>query len=123
MNMKAMLSLGIILVLPVAAWAQTDGRIVISTPDDRGHLRKMTEELIALARAKDANTKVDLFLRQGEERAKEIEALQARGMSSYNDALARSYDQHVSRGACGAIENGAFRGTDMMAACGRYEQA
>src|ERR1041384_1969054 len=121
MTVNTMLSLATAMGLSAAAWAQSDGRTVV--PDDRDHLRKMTGELIQLARTKDANAKVDLFLKLGEERAKELEKTQADGKSTYYDALGKSYEKHVTKGAGGAIENGAANGKDMSAACGRYAQA
>ena len=121
MPMKTMLSLAIVLGFPAATWAQSIS--VTTTPDDRDHLRKMTEELIKLAKTKDADAKVDLFLKLGEERTKELEKMQAKGKDTHQDALGKSYDKHVSKGAAGAIENGAAKGKDMTAACGRYAQA
>jgi hypothetical protein len=105
------------LILPASAWAQD------VMPDQPRHVRKMTEELIALSKAKTHEAKMDLFLKQGEERARELEEMQARGKSSHSEALAASYNGYIGKGATGAIENGAAKGRDMTGACGRYVEA
>ncbi len=89
--------------------AQDDGGRPVTTPDQRDHLRKMTDELIRLARTKDHDAKVDLFLRLGEERVRELQEMHGRGKTSNHDALARSYERYLWKGACGAIENGAAK--------------
>jgi hypothetical protein len=71
--MKTILGILAALAFPAAARGQTEGRIVITTPDQREHLRKMTGELVLSARTRDPNSKVDLFLRLGGERARELE--------------------------------------------------
>jgi hypothetical protein len=106
------------LILPAAAWAQD-----VRLPDQPRHVRKMTEELIALSKARTPDAKVDLFLKQGEERARELEDMQGRGKSSHHDALAAAYHDYIGKGASGAIENGAAKGSDMSGACGRYVEA
>lgn len=121
--MKTTLGILAFLAVPAAAEAQTEGRVVITTPDQRDHLRKMTEELVRLSRTTDPNAKVDLFLKLGEERSRELERMQEQGKTAHHDSLGRSYDKLVTKGATGAIENGAIRGIDMTAALGRYAQA
>ena len=121
MNTKtSILVLLVAALFPTAAWAQ-DVRLTV--PDQRDHLRKMTEELIALSKARDADAKVDLFLKHGEERAKELETMQTQGTTTHHDALGRSYYDHITTGAAGAIENGAAKGKDMSGAVGRCAQA
>jgi hypothetical protein len=120
MKMKSIVGVLSVLAFPVATWAQADGRIVIHTPDQSGYVKKRTEELIRLSKTKDPNAKTDLYLRLAEERAKELEAMQSKGKTTHHDALGKSYSDHVTRGAGGAIESGAARGQDMTGAVGQY---
>lgn len=118
--MKTTIAALLLLALPAVARTQ---EIRLAVPGDRDHLRKMTEELIQLSRAKDPDTKIDLFLRLSEERARELARMQEMGRSTHHDALGKSYDTLLKKGAAGAIEGGAARGRDMTGACGRYTQA
>jgi len=120
MKTKLTLAVLVCLALPAAARPQ---EIRLSVPDQPDHLKKMTEELIKLSRTKDPDAKVDLFLKLGEERAKELQKMQEQGKTTHHDALGKSYDKHLKMGAVGAIENGAAKGKDMTGACGRVDQA
>src|SRR6266487_514915 len=110
MNTTKILAAVVLLALPGAVRSQ---EIRLSVPDDRDHLRKMTEELIKLSQTKGPDAKVDLFLKLGEERTKELQKMQSKGKDTHNSALGKSYDKLVSKGAAGAIENGAAKGKDM----------
>jgi len=123
MKKKAMFSgLLAVLVLSTAAWAQEENEKA-PAPGERGHVLKMTREMIRLGTAKDPDAKVDLFLGAGGERVKELDKMQRQGQTTHHEALGKSYDQHVNRGANGVIENGALRGKDMTGALGRYAEA
>src|SRR5262245_20423564 len=105
--------------LPAAAWAQTG----VTTPDQRGHLRKMTEELVLSAKTREPQAKVDLFLKLGAERTRELEVMQGQGKTQHYDSIGSSYDKLVTKGAVGAVEQGAARGANMEASLGRYAEA
>jgi hypothetical protein len=118
-----MKTLGAVLafLVPGVAVAQ-DGRSV-TTPDQRGHRLKMTRELVRLGTTKDPRRKVELFVEAGNERLRELEAMQAAGRTSHHDTLGRCYDLQIRRGAAGAIEIGAEQGLDMTGSMARYAEA
>jgi hypothetical protein len=123
--MKTKTTLGIlaVLTLPAAVRAQSIDGGAVRTPDERGHLRKMTEEMIRLSRTKKPDAKADLFARIGEERLRELESMQRKGSYAYSRSLGSSYDRYAVRGFSGAVEMGASRGCDMTGALGRYAEA
>src|SRR5438067_1552741 len=109
------------LALPGAAFAQTQDRT--TAPGERGHVLKMTREMIKLGTTKDHSAKTDLFLRLADERVRELHAMQDSGKTTHHAALGRSYDLMVTKGAAGAIENGTAGGRDMKTAMERYAEA
>jgi hypothetical protein len=96
-------------------------------PGDRGHVLKLTREMIELAKTHDPDRRVDLFLAHASERLREREALEARTDDPRRRAagasLGRSYDRLLTQGAAGAIECGATEGRDMSGAVARVHQA
>jgi hypothetical protein len=118
MRTKIVLGLLAAVAFPATTWAQA-----VATPDRREYLKKMTEELIRSAYARDASAKADLFIRLAEERAKEMERLQEDGRTEHHEALGRSYEKLLTRGAVGSIERAAAQGADLTAAVGRYAEA
>jgi hypothetical protein len=93
-------------------------------PGERGHILKMTREMIELAKTHDSERRMDLFLRQAQERLRERERLQKETPGEERDRLGRglgqSYTRLVSTGAAGTIECGSAEGRDMNAAGARY---
>jgi hypothetical protein len=116
--MKTMTALLALLALPAVARAQA-----ITTPDQRGHLRKMTEELLLAAKAREPQAKVDLFLKLGAERTLELQQMQQQGNVLHYDSIGSSYNKLVTKGAAGAVEQGAARGANMEGSLGRYAEA
>jgi hypothetical protein len=96
-------------------------------PGESGHILKMTREMLELAKTHDSVRRVDLFLRQAEERLREREALEKAPPAPERDRLGRglgdSYAKLTGTGAAGAIECGAAEGRDMSAAAARYVDA
>jgi hypothetical protein len=105
--------------------AATGSTLVL--PGDRGHVLKMTREMIELAKSHDPDRRVDLFLAHARERLREREALEGRAgdprRRAVGASLGRSYDRLLTQGAAGAIECGATEGRDMNGAVARVHQA
>jgi hypothetical protein len=93
-------------------------------PGEKGHILKMTREMIELAKTHDSDRRMDLFLRQAQERLRERERLQKEAPGVERERLGRelgqSYTRLVSTGAAGTIECGAAEGRDMNPAGARY---
>jgi len=93
-------------------------------PGESGHILKMTREMLELAKTRDSERRMDLFLRQAQERLREREALEKTAPAPERDRLGRglgdSYAKLTATGAAGAIECGAAEGRDMSAAASRY---
>jgi hypothetical protein len=93
-------------------------------PGESGHILKMTREMLDLAKTRDSERRMDLFLRQAQERLREREALEKSAPASERDRLGRglgdSYAKLTGIGAAGAIECGAAEGRDMSGAATRY---
>jgi hypothetical protein len=93
-------------------------------PGENGHILKMTREMLELAKTRDSERRMDLFLRQAQERLREREALEKAAPAPERDRLGRglgeSYAKLAGTGAAGAIECGAAEGRDMSAAAARY---
>ena len=96
-------------------------------PGERGHILKMTREMLELAKTHDSERRVDLFLRQARERLREREALETSDPAPERDRVGRglgeSYAKLATIGAAGAIECGAAEGRNMSGAAGRYVDA
>jgi hypothetical protein len=96
-------------------------------PGDRGHVLKLTRELIELAKTHDPERRVNLFLAHAKERLREREALEGRPgdprRRSAGASLGRSYDRLLTQGTAGAIECGAAEGRDMSGAVARVREA
>jgi hypothetical protein len=95
-------------------------------PGDRGHVLKLTREMIELAKTHDPDRRVDLFLAHASERLREREALEGRAgdprRRTAGASLGRSFDRLLTQGAAGAIECGAAEGRDMSGAVARVRQ-
>ncbi|HEV3028925.1 MAG TPA: hypothetical protein VG457_15205 [Planctomycetota bacterium] len=93
-------------------------------PGEKGHILKMTREMIELAKTHDSERRMDLFLRHAQERLRERERLQKETPGVEQERLGRelgqSYARLVSTGAAGTIECGAAEGRDMTPAGARY---
>ena len=96
-------------------------------PGDRGHVLKLTREMIELGKTHDPDRRVDLFLTHAKERLREREALEVRTSDprrrTAGASLGRSYDRLLNQGAAGAIECGAAEGRDMSGAVARVREA
>jgi len=93
-------------------------------PGERGHILKMTREMIELAKTHDSERRMQLFLDHAQERLRERESLQKETPGTERERLGRglgeSYTRLVSTGAGGAIECGAAEGHDMNRAAAEY---
>ncbi|HLY74263.1 MAG TPA: hypothetical protein VKU80_09115 [Planctomycetota bacterium] len=93
-------------------------------PGERGHILKMTREMIELAKTHDSDRRMDLFIGQAQERLREREHLQKQAPSEERERLGRglgeSYTRLMATGAAGTIECGAAEGRDMNPAGARY---
>jgi hypothetical protein len=111
--------------LPQGAQESAETRPLL--PGERGHILKMTREMVELAKNHDSERRMDLFLAQARERLREREALEKVPASEDRQGLARelgkSYAHLLSTGAAGSIECGAAEGRDMSAAASRYVEA
>lgn len=96
---------------------------VWTLPDQPGQILKMTRETVRLGNSHDPEERVNLFLASADERVRELREMQAAGRASHNDALERAIEKTLTRGASGAIENGAAQGWDMGGAVDRYVNA
>jgi len=96
-------------------------------PGEKGHILKMTREMLDLVKTHDSERRMDLFLRQAQERLKEREALEKAAAGPEKDRVGRglgeSYTKLVGTGAAGAIECGVAEGRDMKVASSRYIEA
>jgi hypothetical protein len=96
-------------------------------PGESGHILKLTREMLDLAKTRDSERRMDLFLRHARERLREREALEKAAPAPERDRLGRglgdSYAKLTGVGAAGAIECGAAEGRDMSAAAARYVEA
>lgn len=108
------------IALLLAAALQGDG---VTTPLDRGHVLKMTRELLRLGGAKDAERRAQAFLESADERVRELESLARRGNDSHQKALADAYAKASSEGAGAAIEAALARGRDVTPAVGRFRES
>jgi hypothetical protein len=125
MTMSIAVYLALVLgTLKTAAQADENGQSRPIVPGERGHVLKMTREMVELARSHDPERRMDLFLSQGKERLREREALGTAAPTPENRAIAlqlgRSYEHFVSHGAGGAIECGAAEGCEMSSAVVRF---
>ncbi|HVR87066.1 MAG TPA: hypothetical protein VMU54_22265 [Planctomycetota bacterium] len=93
-------------------------------PGEKGHILKMTREMIELAKTHDSERRMDLFLKHAQERLRERERLEKETPGADRERLGRelgqSYARLVSTGAAGTIECGAAEGRDMNPAGARY---
>jgi hypothetical protein len=122
MKTRMMLALAVLCAVPASAWAQTQTTTKLAPPGEKGSVLTKTREMIKLGTTKDPDAKVDLFLSGAEVRRKELEALNAKGVTTHNDALTSSLQKHLD-GAAKTIEQGAAGGRDMTGAVGRYSTA
>src|SRR5512140_97066 len=58
-------------------------------PGESGHILKMTRELLELAKTRDSERRMDVFLRQARERLREREALEKVPSAPERDRLGR----------------------------------
>lgn len=110
------------LSLPGMAWARGLAQEGAATPDERGHILKMTREMIRLGTTRDHGQRMDLFLRIADERVRELQSSQEAGKTGHLPELGRCYETLVSRGAIGTVEQGAASGRDMNVEIGRLGQ-
>jgi hypothetical protein len=122
MNTKMMTAVAVLCMVPASAWAQTQTASRVTTPGEKGSILNRTREMIKLGTAKDPEVKVDLFLGNAEQRRKELESMNAKGVTTHHNSLSSSLQKHLT-GAAKTIEQGAAGGKDMRAAVGRYSAA
>jgi hypothetical protein len=110
------------LLMPAGRLEAQGGQDHPTTPDEKGHILKMTREMIKLGTTRDQGSRMELFLKVAHERARELRTLQSRGKSSHQAELGRSYEILMTKGAPGTIEQGAAKGRDMKPAMARYAE-